>query len=155
MKDIEKTLRLAPREQEEQEQFHFSSFDPPSHDEMEGIRKHQSLQAVYRWMLEDFSSRMGGITDKQMAAQLGMDTGYFSRVMQGGANFTNEKELRFMSICGRGDPVFWRTYWMGLDPCWLRPLESEAERRIRELEEENERLRHAQGILTRAIRGEV
>lgn len=154
MRQMNDNIRPIHGSEEEQQCLPIVSFDVPSATEVEGLQKHQSLSSVYRWMLNDLGARIGGITDKQMATQLDMDSGYFSRVMQGQASFSQAKEQRFMAICGRGDPVFWRILKIGMDPTWLRPLESESERTIRELEEQVEQLQNEQRTLIRALKGE-
>lgn len=155
MKQTSAHLQPIDGREEDQAVLPLHAFDPPSATEVAGLKKHQSLCSVYRWMLSDLSSRIGGVTDKQMADQLDIDPGYFSRVMQGQASLCQEKEHRFMAICGRGDPVFWRLLQIGMDPCWLRPLESESERTIRELEDQVKSLQHEQDVLIRALRGGV
>lgn len=150
MKNINETLRSA----EAQQDLPLNPLSPPSQEDLLRIRKYLSIQGIYRWMLDDLSQRIGGTTDKQIAKALGMDTGYFSRIMQGSASFSCEKELQLMRLCGRGDPVYWRLYQMGMDPTTLRCLETESEKTIRELKEENQRLREEQAVLSRALRGD-
>lgn len=120
---------------------------------MAEISRLPNRPAVYRWMIQRLEERTGEVTDKQIAGYLDMDPGQFSRIVtHGSANFSCEKELQFMRLCGSGAPVWWTLHRIGLDATSVRPLESEYERQIRALQEENERLRRDQEVISEFLR---
>lgn len=122
---------------------------------MKGIMNCPTLSAVYRWMIQRLTDRVGEIYDKQLAAHLNVDPAHFSRVVtHGTSSFCFEQEERLMRLCGSGAPVFWRLHKLGMDPTSVRHLESEYERQIRELREENEQLKRDRAAISRALRGE-
>lgn len=79
--------------------------------------------------------------DKQLQLKLGVDKGQFSRWLSGTEGIVWPKLRKLMAECGNDVPVRWMVQQLGYDLTSLRPVESELERQIRLLREENTALR--------------
>ena len=74
---------------------------------------------------------VAGLDDKQLYGPLGVDHAQWSRIRGGSANFPPNKLVDFMSLVGNNIPLQWLAFKRGFD---LRPLRSDLERRVAELE---------------------
>lgn len=81
---------------------------------------------------------VGGCDDKQMAIDLEIDPGQWSRIMGGTAFYPTNKYLQFMQLCGNDIPLVWLAYQRGYE---LKPLRSDLQRQLEELSAENSELR--------------
>lgn len=85
-----------------------------------------------------------GLDDKEIASQLGIDGGHWSRMMGGAAYFPNNKEQALMDLCGNEIPLRWDALKRRYE---LRPLRSDLERRCAELEEQLAQERHDKQVI--------
>lgn len=79
--------------------------------------------------------------DKQLASDLGVDKGQFSRWTAGTEGVVWPKLAKLMDKCGNDAPVLWMLHERGYDLHAVRRRESELEARLRQAEEENAALR--------------
>lgn len=79
--------------------------------------------------------------DKQLAADLKVDKGQFSRWTNGTEGIVWPKLQQLMDHCGNDAPVLWMLHARGYDLHAVRRRESELQRRLRLAEEENRLLR--------------
>jgi hypothetical protein len=100
---------------------------------------------------------LSGKDDAQFYGANGIvkDQGQWSRIMgqSGSANFPQDKLNLFMDIAGNEAPMLWLLHSRGYDITVLRQRETETERELRLMREENARLRHDKRVLTEALRG--
>lgn len=150
MKHIVETLTPVDGRQKE---IPFADFGAPGSEEIAGLAKHNTLYSVYRRMLSELQNQTVW-TDNEVAAALDMDPGHFSRVMHGNASFNWGQEFHFMALCRTADPIFWRCLQTGFDHSSLRPVETLAEQRLRQSQEENEKLKAELAAVSKALRGE-
>lgn len=83
----------------------------------------------------------GYALDKQLAADLKVDKGQFSRWTNGTEGIVWPKLQQLMDVCGNDAPVLWMLHARGYDLHAVRRRESELQRRLRLAEEENRLLR--------------
>ena len=83
----------------------------------------------------------GYALDKQLASDLGVDKGQFSRWTSGTEGVIWPKFAALMDHCGNDAPVLWMLHARGYDLHSLRRRETETERENRLLREENAALR--------------
>lgn len=93
-----------------------------------------------------------GLLDKVIAADIGAQESVWSRVKKGDNSLSLEQLDALMTRCGNEAPLFWLLLRRNYDPRSLRRLEDDKDREIRELREENERLRHERAIEMRLLR---
>ena len=79
--------------------------------------------------------------DKQLALQLKVDKGQFSRWTTGTEGICWPKFSALMDTCGNDTPVLWMAHQRGYDLHAMRKRETETERENRQLREENAALR--------------
>lgn len=91
--------------------------------------------------------------DKQASADIGMDKARWSRIKAGQEGIKWDQLKAFMDSMGNPVPVLWMLHQCGFDLHSVRKKETELERRIRELEEQNAMLVHDKRVLTEALRG--
>lgn len=91
--------------------------------------------------LELCAKAAGFDLDKQLQQALGVDKAQFSRWQSGTEGIIWPKLRRLMDHCGNHAPVLWMAHDVGYDLAAMRLRESEQEKRIRTLEEENRALR--------------
>lgn len=82
--------------------------------------------------------RQSGLTEKQIAMELDIDLGQWSRIMSGQAHFPHEKYLDFFRICGNAIPAQWLC------------MKYETQQ-VSELRAENEELKNKVAVLTELI----
>lgn len=81
--------------------------------------------------------------DKQLAEELGVDKGQFSRWQAGTEGIKWPKLAALMDACGNDAPLLWMLHARHYDIASVRHRETELERQNRELREENAALRRA------------
>lgn len=82
--------------------------------------------------------QLSSMSHEHVAETLGIDKGHWSRILQGQAHFPDTKTLDLMDVCGNYAPVQWEAWATGHEL-----VERSKDVRIRELEQELERLREA------------
>lgn len=102
----------------------------------------------------ELCAKVAGFTiDKQLLDELKVDKSQFSRWHNGQEGIVWPKFARLMDVCGNDAPLLWMLYQRGYDIGALRKRESELERQIRELREQNERLKMEKRVLVEAVSG--
>jgi transcriptional regulator with XRE-family HTH domain len=90
----------------------------------------------------DLCAALAGYSlDKQLAGDMGVDKGQFSRWTTGEEGVKWPKFAALMDFCGNDAPVLWMAHQRGWDLHSFRRLETETERECRRLREENAALR--------------
>jgi hypothetical protein len=89
-----------------------------------------------------------GFSGKQVQSDLKLDKAQWSRWESGGEGVVWEKLASLMAHCGNHAPLLWMIHQSGYDLNSLRKRESETEKRLREVTEENIALR-------RVLKGQV
>lgn len=102
-----------------------------------------------------FCASKSGLQDKVIAAEIGMQDAVWSRCKTGQNAPSGEQLVRLMDRCGNHAPLYWLLLKTGFDPSSLRPLESESERKVRELADALDAERTKTRILTEALHGRV
>lgn len=103
--------------------------------------------------LELCAEAAGYCLDKQASAEIAMDKARWSRIKAGQEGIKWEQLKEFMGAMGNPVPVLWMFHQVGFDLHSVRRRETELERRIRVLEEQNAMLAHDKRVLTEALRG--
>lgn len=101
------------------------------------IARKQSLGGA----IELCAEAAGYELDKQLATDLGVDKGQFSRWTTGTEGIVYPKLRRLMDRCGNDAPVLWMLHDRGYDLHSIHRRESELERQLRLVREENAALR--------------
>lgn len=109
----------------------------PTEVQPEEVERKRSLGAA----IELCAEVAGYALDKQLASDLGVDKGQFSRWMSGTEGIVWPKMQGLMDRCGNDAPVLWMVHQRGYDLHAMRRRESELQRRLRSVEEENAALR--------------
>jgi transcriptional regulator with XRE-family HTH domain len=100
------------------------------------IERKQSFGAVITLTYD-----VAGLAPKQLASEAGFDKGQISRWESGAEGVCWPKLARLMDVCGNDAPVLWQLHQRGYDLNSVHRRESEIERRLRLVEEENAALR--------------
>lgn len=90
--------------------------------------------------------------DKELQQALGVDKAQFSRWHAGTEGVLWHKFARLMDVCGNEAPLLWMLHQRGYDLHSVRKLETETERKYREVVDENAALRR---VLAGAMVGAV
>lgn len=90
-----------------------------------------------------------GLDDKEISSALEIDSGHWSRMMSGQAYFPNNKEQALMDLCGNEIPLRWDALKRRYE---LRPLRSDLERRVAELEEQLAQERHDKEVILEFVK---
>lgn len=77
--------------------------------------------------------RRSRLKEKQIAWELDLEPGQFSRIMSGQAHFPHEKLIKFMDVTGCHIPLQWLAYHCGFE---LVVMQKAYEEQIKEKEEE-------------------
>lgn len=80
---------------------------------------------------------VSGLDRKQVYSALGIDAATWSRIESTQANFPPNKIEALMDICGNEAPLMWLVHARGYDWASVRERQSEMERKLTELEQEN------------------
>lgn len=116
--------------------------------EMADVARQQTWGAVLT-----YCASKSGLPDKAIAAEMGMQDAVWSRCKSGQNSPNGDQLVKLMRACGNAAPLYWLLIQMGLDPASIRPLESESERKVRELTEQLEAERTRSRILSEALSG--
>lgn len=116
--------------------------------DMTDVARQQSWGAVLT-----FCASKSGLQDKSIAAEIGMQDAVWSRCKTGQNSLSGEQLIRLMERCGNASPLYWLLIRLGYDPASLRPLESESERKVRELTEQLAVERTRSRILAETLSG--
>jgi hypothetical protein len=120
----------------------------PTSVDLADVARQQNWGAVLT-----YCASKSGLQDKAIAAEIGMQDAVWSRCKTGTNSPSGEQLVRLMQRCGNSAPLSWLLIQMGLDPASVRPLESESERKVRELTEQLEAERTRSKILSEALTG--
>lgn len=93
-----------------------------------------------------------GLTDDQVATDLGIKAPQWARIMSGTAHFPTEKYHRLNQITGSHYVLLWDLFQEGFDPASLRPLRSALERQLEEERARNADLQREMEVMQRYIR---
>lgn len=80
-----------------------------------------------------------GLEDKEIYIPLKVDAGHWTRIGQGRAHFPVDKLESLMLLCGNDVPMRWLARRCGFD---LKPREDHKDKKLRELEQQNQELRN-------------
>lgn len=103
----------------------------------------------------DLMAEAAGLEPKEIQSKLKMDKAQWSRWTSGQEGILWPKLCGAMDFCGNDAPLLWMNHDRGYDLASIRRRETELERRIRELEEQNQMLQHDKRVLTEALHGRV
>lgn len=120
----------------------------PSQVTVQEIAREKSLGGAI-----DLCVKAAGFEPKQIQDKLKTDKAQFSRWASGSEGIIWPKFEALMDECGNDAPLLWMLQARGYDLASLRRKESELERQLRVMKEENELLRHDKRVLTEALRG--
>jgi hypothetical protein len=110
----------------------------PMHDiDLALVRRQHSMLAAVKLCI----SMAGLEADKEVYMPLGIDAGHWTRIMRGEAHFPIDRLPDLMDLCGNEAPLIWLLDNRGYDVHSLRRKETEVERKLREAEEQIERMR--------------
>lgn len=84
-----------------------------------------------------FAKELAGLTDLQIAQEIGIDQAQWSRIWSGKANFPDNELPRFINLCRNHIPIRWLAYIFGYE---LIPAKSRLELENETLKAENSRL---------------
>jgi hypothetical protein len=84
-----------------------------------------------------FCVQASGLDRKHIYGALGIDAATWSRIESGQANFPLNKLKTVMDICGNEAPLMWLLDACGYDWESVREKQTEMERKVAELEQEN------------------
>ncbi len=109
------------------------------------VRAQPSFRAAIR-----LAANASGLEEKEIYLQLRIDAGHWTRMMNGEANFPDEKLEQFMDVVGNEIPLEWLAFRRGKG---LHMLETEAARQLRLEQEKNERLTSENKLLRDLVQG--
>lgn len=89
----------------------------------------------------DLCAKAAGLEGKQVEADLKLDKAQWSRWKSGGEGVVWPKLTLVMDRCGNDAPLMWMNHARGYDIASMRKRETELQRRLRVVEEENAALR--------------
>lgn len=89
----------------------------------------------------ELCAEVAGLEPKQIQAGLGLDKAQWSRWTTGQEGVVWAKVAALMDLCGNDAPLMWMAHARGYDLSSMRKRETEMERQIRALREENAALR--------------
>lgn len=88
----------------------------------EVVRAQPSFRAAIR-----IAANASGLEEKEIYVTLKIDAGYWTRIMNGDANFPDDKIEQFMDLVGNEIPLEWLAFRRGKG---LHMLQSEAEKQL-------------------------
>lgn len=89
----------------------------------------------------DLCAKVAGLEGKQVETDLKLDKAQWSRWKSGGEGIVWPKLVAVMDHCGNDAPLLWMNHFRGYDLATLRKRQTEIERRLHAVEEENRALR--------------
>jgi hypothetical protein len=120
---------------------------PTSPVSPEVVRAQPSFRAAIR-----LAANASGLEEKEIYVSLKIDAGHWTRMMNGDANFPDDKLEQFMDIVENDIPLEWLAFRRGKG---LVMLEGEAERQLRLEQEKNERLASENKLLRDLVQGKA
>lgn len=93
-----------------------------------------------------------GLEEKEIYVPLKIDAGHWTRIMNGDANFPDDKIEQFMDLVENEIPLEWLAWRRGKG---LHMLESEAERLLRLKDDENQKLKDENRLLRQIAVGKA
>ena len=100
-------------------------------------------------------AKAAGLAPKEVQDALKADRSQFSRWTDDKEGITWSKLSALMDLCGNDAPLFWMLQARGFDLHSLRRQETETEKALRLMREENAALKHANRVLIDAVHGRV
>lgn len=97
----------------------------------------------------------GGYEQEDLATELSVDFGTFSKVLSGKAQLPWAKTRRAMDLCGNEIPLIWRNESCGIDWTSARKHRSELEQQLADSEAESAKKDERIAILTELLQGRV
>lgn len=116
---------------------------------VDAVEREKSLGGA----LELCAKLAGFDLDKELQQTLGVDKGQFSRWGSGTEGILWHKFVKLMDACGNDAPLFWMLHSRGYDLASVRRKESETERELRLVREENALLKIERRVLVDALNG--
>lgn len=113
----------------------------------EVVRAQPSFRAALR-----LAANASGLEEKEIYLPLKIDAGHWTRMMNGDANFPDDKIEQFMDLVENEIPLEWLAFRRGKG---LHMLEGEAERQLRLEREKNERLASENKLLRDLVQGKA
>lgn len=111
----------------------------------EVVQAQPSFRAALR-----LAANASGLEEKEIYVPLKIDPGHWTRIMNGDANFPDDKLEQFMDLVENEIPLEWLAFRRGKG---LVMLESEAARQLRLEKEHNERLENENKLLRDLVQG--
>lgn len=103
---------------------------------------------VIRYMLDK-----SGLQRNTVAIEIGIDNSTLAKVVQGTARLPEDALQRLMDCTGSEAWLIYQLLRRNKDPKSVRILETEHERRERELQEKVDKLEHEKAVLVEALTG--
>lgn len=100
----------------------------------------------------DMACRVSGLQDKQIAADLGIDEGNWSKLRRGQRGFMPGDRLRFMVVVGNQILREWEEESLGYDSTTLRIHRSELEEQLEAERARNAELQRQLEVITNFVR---
>jgi plasmid maintenance system antidote protein VapI len=100
-------------------------------------------------------AKAAGLEPKEIQSKLKTDKAQWSRWTDDKEGISWPKFVALMDECGNDAPFLWMACQRGYDLSSLRRKETELERQVRELREENELLKHDKRVLSEALNGRI
>jgi len=102
----------------------------------------------------NFAQEVAGLEDKQIYGPLKIDSSHWTKIKNGSASPpADERFTRFFDVVQNEIPLIWLAESRGYDWLSIRKHQSDQERRIFQLEQENRDLRRAMSLWSEASRG--
>jgi hypothetical protein len=92
---------------------------------------------------------ISGHDDKQIAMQLDIDQGQWSRIFSGVGHFPENKLVQYMKICGNKVPLIWLNYHSGYA---MQPLKSGLEMENDRLKAELDKIKDEMAAITKFMK---
>jgi len=102
-------------------------FDGPSKPEQHEVSAEFIVSRPTLLHAMNFAQEVSGLEDKQVAGELGIDLGQWSRIKSGNAHFPTNKYPAFMRMTGNVIPLQWLANAMGYE---VKPLLNDLERQL-------------------------
>lgn len=103
---------------------------------------------VVRYMID-----RSGLKEKAVAIEIGTEPSTLARAKQGTARLSEDSLQRLMDCTGSNAWLIYQMLRRNKDPRFLKDLESEADRKLREAEERIAQLERDKQVLTEALTG--
>lgn len=113
----------------------------------EVVRAQPTFRAAIR-----LAANASGLEEKEIYVPLKIDAGHWTRIMNGDANFPDDKLEQFMDLVENEIPLEWLAHRRGKG---LVMLEGEAERQLRLEREANEKLKSENKLLRDLVQGKA